>query len=220
MGKLSLIDRLLGFRLSKDGYKYKINNNYLVPKVKGYKLEDLFVAKLIKVTNINDEYLEENKEFDYNLLSGNKVPPITEDDYDVDVMDEFMILRPSLFRGEEKDYYDIFTGYGYNEFDFTAEKNEEYVDSIISFQTYFKEFITKSKIKIFPMIATKDIITIKNITHKCIADLKQAEKQGIVTNLDQFMDNCQNFMMLYSVWKILKRHQDKSAHKDNSENLK
>ncbi len=182
--------------------------NSLVPKVKGYKLEDLFVAKVIRVDYIDGED-DEFEDFDYETKSGETPPPITKDDYHVSTVERLVILRPAIFDGEEKEYYDIFTGYGYDEFDFTSDTNEEYVDNIISAQTWFKHYFKAHNVKVFPKIGYKDIINMSDVAIQYINDLEEAENNNVIENLDDILDRCVDFEQLFKVWYIVMKAQIK-----------
>ncbi len=142
----------------------------LVPNVAGYRLEDLFVAQVVHVDNIEGED-DEYPDFDMETYSGVTPPPITLDDYDISVIDPFVIIRPCRdSRGETCDYYDICTGFGYNYLDSAAEKGEECVDNIIPFQQFFKQILISSKTKTHPKISRVDILRLKNMATQWIKD--------------------------------------------------
>jgi len=175
MGKLldKLKEKLEGVKKGIDD-KIRVYKNApkdkFVPNVSGYRLDDLFVAQLIRVDNIigeDDEY----PDFDMETYSGVTPPPITLDDYETTIIDRFIVIRPcDDSKDETKDYYDICTGFGYNYLDSAAERGEECVDNIIPFQQFFKQVLLVSKTKTHPKVSRVDILRLKNFATKWIKD--------------------------------------------------
>ena len=183
--------------------------NVLVPKVKGYSLEDLFVAKIIRVDHIDGED-DEFEDFDYNTLSGETPPPIAKEDYHTSTVERFVILRPSLYPDEEKEYYDIFTGFGYDTFDFASEVGEEYIDRVASLQTWFKYYLRTNNVKVFPAVSYVDIINMKNTVNRYMADIDKMEESGLIVNSNNFLEECPSFEHLFKAWYVTLKCQIKS----------
>lgn len=208
-----LIDKMLGWKWSNKGnFKYKLEKNSikntLIPKVDGYKLEELYVGMIIEVISTSFDEYDEQEEFDYNLLSGEDVAPISDADYNTNVVKDFVVLRAG---GEydDKEFYDIFNGKGYNRFDFTAEQGEEYVDDVRSFQKFAKFYIDSFSVKTYPKISSNDIIKLRDAVIDMIDDLDGAEDDGLITKLDYFLDSKYDFKKLLWLWYNVARYQGK-----------